>query len=116
MWSGDIGRSRSGFRIPTLLVFEEGFLGLPGPLFCPTPCGVTSFNCFAAVSTDCLVSGTSELSLTQCLQVEFDGSELDPDRSGLLGILASKLKTFWANSGHSNPHLQVPSVVRYSIT
>lgn len=44
------------------------------------------------------------------------GSALLFTRIGLLGILASKLNTLWMKKGHSSPHLQVPSVLRYSIT
>lgn len=89
------------------------------PLFGPKvePEGnLPSLDCIVANSAAFLRLPVSIWSVRQCLHPDFEGCGVEPTGVGLLGILASKLKTLWTKSGQSSPHLQVPSVFRYSIT
>ena len=53
-----------------------------------------------------------------CLHLDgvFSTSVFSSSLTNLLLTFASKLNTLWMNTGHSRPHLQVPSALRYSVT
>ena len=55
---------------------------------------LASLACLTVISTDDCVFKASEWSVMQCLHPDFEASGLVPIGTNLLGMLASKLKTF----------------------